>query len=213
MLACLVTHSDSGFTKEQEKGYGVRAANHLRAGISLRTGKKVYHFLQAECKGHRRVTRSTYSSELQAAVDAADEEISLALAMEEIAYGPQTVTATREKWDATPGTSVPVVTKKFKTELVVDAMSLFKSVAAVVVREPAEKSCGVLLFWLREVLEQGLLTTLRWCDTRDLSCDGNTKGSIPRDALVALMEEGRHAYEHATEEFSCAKGAAGSNAR
>ena len=55
----LVTHSDSGFTKEQENGYGVRAANHLRQGLSA-SGKPVFHFLQAECRGHRRVTRSTF---------------------------------------------------------------------------------------------------------------------------------------------------------
>ena len=91
--------------------------------------------------------------------------------------------------------------------MVIDAMSLFKSVAAVVVREPAEKSCGVLLFWLREALDRGMLDTLRWCDTRDLSCDGNTKCSIPRDALIALMEKGYHRYEHSTEEFTSYKAA------
>ena len=77
----LVVHSDSGFTKEQERGYGVRAANHLREGVSRSTRKTVYHFLHGECRGHRRVTSSTYSSELQAAIDAVDELLSLAVAM------------------------------------------------------------------------------------------------------------------------------------
>ena len=146
----LITHSDSGFTKEAEKGYGVRAANHMRVGRSRSTGQLVYHILQAECKGHRRVTRSTYSSELQAAVDAADELFSLARAMEEIASGPRSALETRECWDrpAAPAAegSLSQVSKLFRTEFVIDAMSLFKSVAAVVVREFAEQSFGVLLF-------------------------------------------------------------------
>jgi len=59
----------------------------------------------------------------------------------------------------------------------------------------------VLLFWLRELIELCLLRKLTWCDTRDLSCDGNTKGSIPRDALLALMQEGRHIFNHAFETY------------
>ena len=52
----LVAHSDPGFTKEQEKGYGVRAANHLRQGISA-PGQVSYHFLQARQHQIRRCSR------------------------------------------------------------------------------------------------------------------------------------------------------------
>ena len=129
--------------------------------------------MHAECKGHRRVTRSTYSAELQAGVDAADELFSLSLAMEEIVSGPQPASVTRAKWDvaafswssvsgsgtgsgyedcsahgeeATQMVATRPVKKLFYTELVIDAMSFFKSVSAVVVREPAENSCSILLF-------------------------------------------------------------------
>ena len=40
----LEVHSDSGFTKEQEKGYGIRGANTLRTGIDRASGKPVLAF-------------------------------------------------------------------------------------------------------------------------------------------------------------------------
>ena len=40
----------------------------------------------------------------------------------------------------------PQSLRLFDTELFVDAKSLFTAFSAVVVREPAEKTCGVLLF-------------------------------------------------------------------
>ena len=202
----LVCHSDSGFTKEQDKGYGVRAANHLRKGVTA-TGQTVYHFTQAECRGHRRVTRSTFSSELQAAVDAADELMSLQLCLSEMISGPLSADAIRQQWDVQwtlddiDYSSLPSSLRLFETELVVDAKSVYSALAAIVCREPAEKTCGVLLFWLRELIDLMLLRKFSWCDTRDLSCDGNTKGSIDRSALLNLMTKGLHSYAHPIETY------------
>ena len=71
----------------------------------------------------------------------------------------------------------------------------------MVVREPAEKTCGVLLFWLREMIDLCLIRRFSWCDTRDLSCDGNTKGSISREALLDLMTLGKHLFQHPVESY------------
>lgn len=159
----LVTHSDSGFNKEQEKGYGIRAANHVRAGISLADNQNVYHFMQAERRGHRRMTRSTFSSELQAAVDACDELLALQLALSELVNGAVSAEETRRQYDQETLARSPQ--RAFSTELVVDAKSLYSALSAVIVREPAEKSCGVLLFWLREQLDRRALDIFTWCDT------------------------------------------------
>ena len=78
------THSDSSFAKEQEKGYGMRGANYLRKGTSPTTGETVWRLLQSECKSHKLVTRSGFSSELLAAVAAADSLFPLLLTMEEL---------------------------------------------------------------------------------------------------------------------------------
>ena len=37
---------------------------------------------------------------------------------------------------------------------------------------------------MREALVEGRLTTLYWCDTRDMAADGLTKGSVERDPIV-----------------------------
>ena len=48
--------------------------------------------------------------------------------------------------DAMDFSCIPSSLRLFDTELVVDAKSLYTALSAVAVREPSEKSCGVLLF-------------------------------------------------------------------
>ena len=66
-------------------------------------------------------------------------------------------------------------------------MSLFTAVAAHTVKIPQEKNLAIHLFWLRELLDNKVLSALEWCDTRDMSADCHTKGSIARDVILALM--------------------------
>ena len=87
-IRTLETFSDSGFSKEQEKGYGIRGANYCRRGKCRKTGRLVYHLLGSDCCSHKRVTRSTFSSETLASVDAVDELLPLTLVLHEIIKGP-----------------------------------------------------------------------------------------------------------------------------
>lgn len=75
------------FVQTARKGYGMRGANFLRAGFG-NDGNKVYHLIDAQCRSHQRVTRSTFSSELFAVCDATDDLMSHALALHEIISGP-----------------------------------------------------------------------------------------------------------------------------
>ena len=88
-LRSIIPFSDSGFRAEGEKGHGLRGANHFRIGQD-HSGQKLYHLIDAQCRGHRRVTRNTFSSELFAACDATDDLCSHALALHEITTGPAT---------------------------------------------------------------------------------------------------------------------------
>ena len=90
---------------------------------------------------------------------------------------------------------------RIKTILTVDSMSLWSAVAAQVVRVPTEKNLAVHLFWLKELLMTGALTTLRWCDTRDMTADCHTKGSIDRAAILLLMK-GIFKFLHAVKDFT-----------
>jgi hypothetical protein len=88
----------------------------------------------------------------------------------------------------------------FRTTLTVDAMSLFTAIAAATVRVPTEKSLAGHLFWLRELLDNGVLSELVWADTRDMSADGHTKGSIDRRMLLDLMK-GNFRFNHAVKRY------------
>ena len=185
------THSDSSFKKEQEKGYGMRGANYMRRGTD-KSGQKVWHLLQSECKSHKLVTRSTFSSETLAAVGAADTLIMMLFTMHELQAGP---TSTREarRLREEGGWC-------FKSILTVDAMSLFAAIAASTVKVPSEKNLAGHLFWLRELLDYKVITQIQWADTRDMSSDGHTKGSIDRQMLLDCML-GKFTYQHATKLF------------
>ena len=44
------------------------------------------------------------------------------------------------------------------------------------------------LLWIRELIDKQILTSLVWLDTRDMTADGHTKGSISRGALISIMQ-------------------------
>ena len=189
----LECHSDSGFSKEQELGYGIRGANFMRSGTSRDSGKGIYHLIDSQCKSHKHVTRSSFSSEVRAAVSAIDELIPMALTLHEFGVGVAPMAQTRAAQESAE-TSI-------KTILTTDSLSLWTAVAASTMKVPSEKTLAVHLYWVRDLLEKRALHTLRWCDTRDMTADAHTKGSIPRDALLSLMS-GRFEYSQAIKDYS-----------
>lgn len=54
-------------------------------------------------------------------------------------------------------------------------------------KNPAEKNFIVYLTWLNNKRENGVLNSIIWCDSRDMTADGRAKGSIRRIALNHLM--------------------------
>lgn len=44
------------------------------------------------------------------------------------------------------------------------------------------------LLWIRELVDKQILTALTWLDTRDMTADGQTKGSISRGARISAMQ-------------------------
>ena len=85
--------------------------------------------------------------------------------------------------------------------MVTDSMSLFQAISAHTLKIPSEKSLALHLFWLREFLNRQVPNELKWCDTRDMTADGHTKGSVSREALLQLMS-GIFNYKHAAQSTS-----------
>ncbi len=55
--------------------------------------------------------------------------------------------------------------------------------------------------FIRELLDTGVLKALLWIDTRDMSSDGLTKGSVDRFLLHQLVD-GYHKYKHECKVWS-----------
>ena len=74
-----------------------------------------------------------------------------------------------------------------QTECYVDNMGVYKAAAADHIKLPTEKGTLFHLQFLRECIDSGLVSSWRWCDTRDMLADGMTKGSVDRDVLHKAM--------------------------
>ena len=90
---------------------------------------------------------------------------------------------------------------KIPTALFVDAMSVFGAVTATFVKEPAEKSLWSHVKYLWELLDNRVLSSLVWLDTRDMASDGLTKGSVDR-TLIHLIMSGLIVFKHAAQCWS-----------
>ena len=66
--------------------------------------------------------------------------------------------------------------------LTIDAEGVYKSLTSRDLTTPAEKTLLGHVAWVREMLQKKIIKRFLWCDTRDTTADGHTKGSIDRDS-------------------------------
>ena len=137
------------------------------------------------------MVRSTFGAELFAVTGSADHLIPLLVTFEELVRGPRSITEAKRLREEGGWC--------FKSLLVTDAMSLFQVVATIKAKVPTEKPTALHLFWLRELIRKQIISGLRWCDTRDMTADGHTKGLLSRDHLLQLMS-GTVQYKHAVQD-------------
>ena len=71
-----------------------------------------------------------------------------------------------------------------KVRVCIDATSVWSALEVDRVKPPAEKSLVCHPLWLKELLNRGVLRELRWVDTRDMTADAHTKGSLALDDLT-----------------------------
>ena len=50
------------------------------------------------------------------------------------------------------------------------------------------------------MMERGIVHSVQWCDTRDMTADGHTKGSIDRELLLQVMS-GQQSFKHDLKKF------------
>ena len=125
-------------------------------------------------------SRTVFVGEVLAAVAATEDLIATALNLHEMITGP--ADTADQKMPLVEG---PVC---FHTVLATDSMSMVTALTATDLRVPREKGLTIHLFWLKEKLVRRQVGTLQWLDTRDISCDGHTKGAVDRTILKELQQ-------------------------
>ena len=187
----LEVHADRAFSKEDDRGYAIKGINIMRKGYDRATGEVRWHLLESAAQSHKNVVRSTFGAELFAVTGAADQLIPLLVTFEELTRVPRSLTESKRLREEGGWC--------YKSLLVTDYMSWFQAVLTMKAKIPSEKSTALHLFWLRELIRKQIVSGIRWCDTRDMTADGHTKGNFSRDHLLDLMV-GRFEYKHAFQD-------------
>ncbi len=176
-------HSDSGYRRidnaEDVKGYGMRGLNLLRCGVRRGTKEKIVHLLDSICKSHRLTIRSSYGAELLAASHGYDDAFPTIITLVELKQGVLTPRQLKDIREIGP-TPIKVI-------LTIDAEGVYKSLTSRDLRVPTEKTLLGHVCYLREQLQLGNILMIQWCDTRDMTADGHTKGCIDRQLLLDVM--------------------------
>eukprot|EP00959_Pyramimonas_sp_CCMP1952_P427249 8948083-Pyramimonas_sp.AAC.1 len=74
-----------------------------------------------------------------------------------------------------------------KVSPTIDAESVYKSLSSKDLKIPTERTLLGHISWIRGLMDIGIVHNVQWCDTRDLTADGRTKGSIDRELLLEVM--------------------------
>ena len=126
------------------------------------------------------VCRGVWSAELHNQCDMADMGLVLSGFYEELRHGPIGCTELRKRQDEG--------TLSMEVHMFTDSYSIFSYLRAAHLKFPAEKATYFHLAYLKEALDTGRIKSLTWVDTRDMVCDGMTKGMADRSALHQLMK-------------------------
>ena len=182
--------SDAAFRKEDDKGLAMRGALiGIIEGSSFTPGG-VFHLLEWYSRKQRRVTRSTFSAELNAASDAYEMGKLIAMTISEIITPFPSISSLI--WLDERGTfAMPI-------EMCIDARSVFDALKAEETKSPTEVSLIMFLCAFKEALLSHSLATLWWIDTRDMLADGLNKGACSREALVQFGQTGSWRTVHPT---------------
>eukprot|EP00959_Pyramimonas_sp_CCMP1952_P320472 6706519-Pyramimonas_sp.AAC.1 len=71
--------------------------------------------------------------------------------------------------------------------LTIDAESVYKALSSKDLKIPTERALLGHISWIRELMDIGIVHDAQWCDTRDMTADGHTKGSVDRELLLEVM--------------------------
>ena len=187
----LIGIGDSAFKMPDEqdanplvmRGYVWALASHQDANFELQV-------LEYTSSRQNHVCRGVWSAELHNQCDMADMGLLLSAYFEELRFGELGSEELRNR----------KVSGKYAMQLhlFTDSYSIYSYLKAAHLKFPAEKATFIHLAYLKELLDSKAVSSLTWIDTRDMVCDGLTKGLADRTALHRLMA-GRWSLNHPCE--------------
>ena len=136
--------------------------------------------------------RSSYAAEMLAAAHSAEDAYPTIVTLQELMFGVLNPDKLKDLWEH-GGLQITVT-------LTTDAESVYKSLSSKDLKCPTEKTLMGHVAWLRQLLDRGLIWEVQWCDTRDMTADGHTKGSIDRALLQDIMD-GKQVFNHAVKKY------------
>jgi hypothetical protein len=175
--------SDAAFRRESSAGLSMRGA--LVCIAEDRGGQVLggrMHVIEWYARKQRRIVRSTFSAELNAAADAYETARLICFSLSALYCSGITA---KELQRREASGKLP-----FQITLVVDCQSIFDALSKEQVQLPSEATLILLLLSLKEAMRSFHLRCLAWCDTRDMLADGLGKGSVSRRALVDASNDG-----------------------
>ena len=124
----------------------------------------------------------------------ADDAIHMGWTLHELKVGSMTGKQAKNLYETGDGLSIHII-------LGTDSMSIWSALSVMTIRTPQEKTPGAVLHWLKEKMRLGIIRNLRWYDTRDMSCDGHTIGTMDRRILLEL-QHGKYRPVHAVKDYN-----------
>eukprot|EP00971_Amphidinium_carterae_P055654 1097285-Amphidinium_carterae.1 len=183
----LLLYSDAAFKPEDvEKPHARRGEMLLLTqdrGAEARTIE--CHILDYSSRKIPRVTRSTYSAELQALVAGIDNAIATSITFEQL------LNASWRGSDAQFNAIAQARNLNVPVDVLTDSWSLFQSLASGNCKVPDEKSLILVLSSAREHVKTARVRGVGWCATHEMLADALSKSTIPKDAIVNTCTQGR----------------------
>ena len=180
----LVAISDSSFKGEDQDCLAIRSGLICLVDKDFpKLGANDIQIVEYVSKKQSRVCRSTYAAELYSALDLSGLLFNIALTLCEVLEGTTSASILAERFENGKLT--------LGTDLVIDAAAVFDHIAAHEAKVPHDASMTIHSLKARELLSDGKLQRMIWCDTRSMLADGLNKGTIDRAALQCAVSQGR----------------------
>ena len=152
-----------------------------------------FNLLDAVMGKQKKVCRSTFSAETLSLLDGAELARLIGFAFCELTLGcigPAEIFKLDQKGQ------LPI-----QIDCVIDAMSVLSALMKEEPKTPTEMTMIIPIQIIKNLVEAGQLSSISWVDTRDMLVDGMTKGSIPREPMLAAFASCLWLVKHASKTY------------